>query len=376
MGGKFFADALVIGAGPAGLGTALALARHGVDVAVLEMQDRIGAKRRGETIRFDREMDALLGGGFFEKQTIRRINKRSYFSHTGLSRVDRTISNPNLIISWPDFIQAMAHTAEDAGARVLPASTVVGFIREEGRIAGVKAMVSGFMEEELKAKAVFSCGGCEDPSSRILGIDRTGMDMPISKQLVRGYTGPADRFEYHFHVHGDSLTIATIFPRAKGEAEIIFMGYARGRKPRTISFEEFIQAHRVFGERIKGTTPFYSLKTTIPMGRMISMCCPEDRLVMAGDVLGHVQSRGGSGIRTSFLMGYTAGRLGAGALQSGAWTAETTKKLEQSIQGSPPMRDLYRHNLIYSTLRAGIFGLIHEPKQMDRLWPLLRVALR
>lgn len=106
------------------------------------------------------------------------------------------------------------------------------------------------------------------------------------------------------------------------------------------------------------------------------MCCPEDRLVMAGDVLGHVQSRGGSGIRTSFLMGYTAGRLGAGALQSGAWTAETTKKLEQSIQGSPPMRDLYRHNLIYSTLRAGIFGLIHEPKQMDRLWPLLRVALR
>jgi flavin-dependent dehydrogenase len=376
MGGKFFADALVIGAGPAGLGTALALARHGVDVAVLEMQDRIGAKRRGETIRFDRKMDGLLGEGFFAKQTIRRINRRSYFSHTGLRRVDRTIDNPNLIISWPDFIQAMACVAEAAGARILPASTVVGFIREQGRIAGVRAMVGGFMEEELKTKAVFSCGGCEDPASRVLSIDRAGMDMPVSKRLVRGYTGPADRFEYHFHVHGGSLTIATIFPRAKDEAEIILMGYAWGRKPGAVSFDEFTQAHEVFRERLEGTTPFYSLKTAIPMGRMISPCCPEDRLVMAGDVLGHVQSRGGSGIRTSFLLGYTAGRLGARALQSGAWTADTTEKLEQGIQGSPPMRDLRRHNLIYSTLRAGIFGRIRDLKHMDRLWPLLRIALR
>ena len=112
MGERFSADAVVVGAGPAGLGAALGLARKGMDVAVLDMQDRIGSRRRGETIRFDREMDAHLGKGFFERQTIRTIRKRSYFSHTGLRRVDRTIKNPNCIISWPDFIRSMADVVD------------------------------------------------------------------------------------------------------------------------------------------------------------------------------------------------------------------------------------------------------------------------
>ncbi|HNR52780.1 MAG TPA: FAD-dependent oxidoreductase, partial [Deltaproteobacteria bacterium] len=132
MGERFSADAVVVGAGPAGLGAALGLARKGMDVAVLDMQDRIGSRRRGETIRFDREMDAHLGKGFFERQTIRTIRKRSYFSHTGLRRVDRTIKNPNCIISWPDFIRSMADVVKAAGARIIPASTVVGFLEEKG----------------------------------------------------------------------------------------------------------------------------------------------------------------------------------------------------------------------------------------------------
>jgi len=43
MGERFSADAVVVGAGPAGLGAALGLARKGMDVAVLDMQDRIGS---------------------------------------------------------------------------------------------------------------------------------------------------------------------------------------------------------------------------------------------------------------------------------------------------------------------------------------------
>ncbi|HOS28841.1 MAG TPA: FAD-dependent oxidoreductase [Deltaproteobacteria bacterium] len=376
MGERFSADAVVVGAGPAGLGAALGLARKGMDVAVLDMQDRIGSRRRGETIRFDREMDAHLGKGFFERQTIRTIRKRSYFSHTGLRRVDRTIKNPNCIISWPDFIRSMADVVKAAGARIIPASTVVGFLEEKGRITGVRAMVGGFMQEEIRAGMVFSCGGCEDPASLFLNIDRTGMDMPVSKRLVRGYAGPDERFEYHLHIQGDTLTVGTIFPRTHGEAEFILLSYAKGRKPQAMTFEEFAGAHNLFRERLEGCEAFYTLKTAIPMGKMVFPCCPRDGLVMAGDALGHVQARGGSGIKTSFLMGYAAGTLGAEALTAGKWTSATRQMLEQAMRNSPHTRRLRMHNLIYSTLRAGIFGRIRSPREMDRLWPVLSVALR
>ncbi|HHO76915.1 MAG TPA: FAD-dependent oxidoreductase, partial [Deltaproteobacteria bacterium] len=61
MTGSYCAEAIIVGAGPAGLGVALGLARSGIDVVVLDQQEELGSIRRGETIRFDKDMDAVLG---------------------------------------------------------------------------------------------------------------------------------------------------------------------------------------------------------------------------------------------------------------------------------------------------------------------------
>lgn len=376
MGSTFFSDAIVIGAGPAGLGTALGLAREGADVVVLEKQDRIGSVRKGETIRFDREMDDILGGGFIERQSMRKICKRTYFSHTGANHADRTIKNPNNIISWPDFIQGMADVDSASGVRIWPATSVVDFIEKDGCVRGVRATVSGHMEEELTCKAVFSCGGFEDPASRQLGIDRTKTDLPVSKRLVRGYKGSDDRLEYHFHVSGDSLAVCAVFPRGNSEAEIILMGLPKNGKAVRLPLETFTEEHPLFRKRVRGAETFYTLNTVVPMGGMIFPICRKPGLVMAGDALGHVQARGGSGIRTSFLIGYAAGRLGAKAIRAGEWTRETSGIYERHIVKSPHVRSLRLHNLVYSTLRSKIFGRIGSPAEMDHAWRFLQLALR
>lgn len=376
MGDKIVAEAIVIGAGPAGLGTALGLAREGIDVVVLDKQSRLGSERRGETIRFNAEMDDILGRGFLAKQALHKISKRTYFSHTGAQSVDRTISNPNLIIRWPDFIQAMAGVVSASGARIWPSTSVLGFIKEDGRVQGVKAMVNGFVEEDLRAKAIFSCGGWDDPASRELLHDRSKIDLPVAKRLVSGYEGPQDRLEYHFHISDNSLAVGAIFPRGGTEAEILLMSLPRGGRTGRISFDEFCAGHPFFKERIESATSFYTLNSVVPMGGMIFPFCQRPGLVMAGDALGQVQARGGSGIRTSFLIGYTAGRLGAQAIRSGVWSRETSELFEKNMVKSHHVRSLKLHNLVFSELRSKIFNRLKSPEDMDRQWRFLKHALR
>ncbi|HOO37401.1 MAG TPA: FAD-dependent oxidoreductase [Deltaproteobacteria bacterium] len=375
MASSYCAEAIVIGSGPAGLGAALGLARSGIDVVVLEQQDRLGSLRRGETIRFNQDMEDLLGQGFFEKQVIQKIRKRTYVSHTGKSQVNREIRNPNNIINWQDFIQAMAEVVVSAGARVWTGSTVTDILRDGDAVCGVRSTVQGFVEEELRAKAVFSCGGCDDPASRLLNLDRSHIDMPVFKQLLSGYTGPSDRLEYYFHLGGGGLTIGTIFPRGGEETEIILLNALKTGTSQP-SFDEFKDEHPRFRQRLDGAMPFYTLKTKIPMGGMLTPACALPGLVMAGDALGHVQARGGSGIMTSFLIGFASGQLGAQAIRSTRWTKDVSDRLNREIHRSPHMRSLRKHNLIYSRLRMQIFGRIRTPEDMDRYWPFLKVALR
>jgi flavin-dependent dehydrogenase len=355
--------AVIIGAGPAGLGAALALSRAGIEVDVFEKQPDIGQQRRGETIRFSPEMEALLGKGFFESQTIHRVNKRRYYSHSGKRFVDRTISESNLIIDWRDFIKGIAAKAEASGAKIHTDMEVEGIIIEKGRAQGVKTS-----RGEYSTGAIFSCGGTGDPVSSLIGIDRSKMDRPAAKWLLKNYGGPEDRLEYHFHAEGGRLAAGCIFPRGKAEAEIIILGMSGNWLP---GLEEFSNSHKVFSERIKGSIVEYSLRTLIPMGGMISECMPAKGLFAAGDVFGHVQARGGSGIRTSFMIAYACGAAGAHALRYGDWD-----RAAAVIRKNPQLKSLKMHNLIYSKARLLMFRPAASGKRMDFMWPVLSSALR
>ena len=368
-----FSEAIVIGAGPAGLGASIGLARLGIGVTVVEQQDEVGSIRRGETIRYNSDMEEILGKGFFDRITRWKISKRRYYSHSGTRHIDRTISNPNIIFNWPDLIRVLAETAQESGVRIQTDTRVVKLIEQEGRVEGVVANIKGGTEE-LMAGTIVSCGGCEDPASKHVGLIRAETDKQASKMLVRGYSGPDDRLEYHFHLGANGLVVGAIFPRGEGEAELILLNTTgSGGIP---SFEEFSRVHPIYGERLDGTEAFYMLETCVPMGGMLYPFSPRLGLVMAGDALGHVQARGGSGIRTSFLIGYTAGTLAAEAIRSGGWTEENRMEFEKTMRSHPHVKSLKLHNLIFSNLRSRIFKGIKNPQDMDRFWPLLKIALR
>ncbi len=368
-----FSEAVVIGAGPAGLGAAIGLARAGIGVTVFERNGTLGTERRGETIRSNPEMEEILGAGFFDRIARCRISKRRYYSHSGRRFVDRTISNPNIIFNWPDLIGFMADEAVKSGARIRTGTRVERLVIRGGRIEGVVSESADGLSETASALVV-SCGGHDDPASRQMNIDRSRLDMPVLKMLVKGYDGPDDRLEYHFHLEDSGLVVGTIFPRGNREAEIILLDTAGSGKP--LSFEGFSRSHPIFGERIREAAPFYTLNTLIPMGGMVYPFMPRPGLAMAGDALGHVQARGGSGIRTSFLIGHAAGKTAARYLHAGGFTAENQAGFEKELLRHPEVKSLRRHNLIFLSLRARLFGLVGNPRNMDLFWPVLKAALR
>jgi|GEM_PF-430914 len=384
---KFHYTAIIIGAGPAGLGTALALSREGIDSLVLESQDKIGLHARGETIRFSPEMEDVLYPGFFNKQTIHRIKKRRYYSHTEKNYVDRTISTENLIIEWPHFIGDIADIVQKAGAEIRTGIKVTSIIEENSIVKGIRAKnLSAKKEEIILADTVFSCGGVHDPGSFHLHIERFAIDLPIHKRIVRNFNGPHDRLEYYLHVGKESLPgIGCIFPRGRGEAEIILMPFTNilesptGLTPfsQVETFvNEFSENHPTFKSRLEETETYYTVNTLIPMGKVLTRFAPRPGLVMVGDALGHVDVKGGSGIRTSFLLGYCAGKLGASIIKSGGWSPDKQKLFDTHMMENPQMKLLKRHALIYGSVRRFLFQRINDPARMDRWWPLLKTLLR
>lgn len=366
--------AIVIGAGPAGLGAALGLRNAGIDVLILEKQPEAGQIRRGETIRFNHEMESILGAGFFDKHTIHTVNKRRYYSHSGNNHVDRTISTYNIIINWPDFIATIVKTAINSGVVIRTGVEVKTFREANGHLEGVviKDTVSG-KEDFLDAQTIFSCGGIDDPGSRYLKHKRDLMDRSVYKILVESYSGPQDRLEYHFHIDKNGLLIGTIFPRGNSEAEIILMNFSGTKRP---DLTQFAAMHPIFKERIEGIEPYYESATCIPMADMRSPLSAVPGLIMTGDAMGHVQGRGGSGIAASFLISYSAALRAVPYIKAGSWTHKDVRTFNAKICENQHLNNLRKHNFIYTRLRSLLMGRISSPQAMDRYWPLIKNALR
>jgi flavin-dependent dehydrogenase len=319
-------------------------------------------------------MEEILGHGFFERIAIRKVYERRYFSHTGKRQIERVIKNPNIIFSWPDLIDKIAGLAGNSGVRFLTGLHVTRLIEHSGTVSGVMVSKNG-VAQEFPADTVISCGGCYDPASHHIKQDRSGIDMAVTKRLVKGYTGQDRQLEYHFHIKPTGIIVGTMFPRGEGEAEFILLDTSTGNNVQP-TFHEFSHFHPEFGKLLDGTQTFYELETCIPMGGMLYPFSPRQGLVMAGDALGHVQARGGSGIKTSFLIGYAAGSLTADVMLSGGWTQGNRTKFEKTIKDHSYVRSLRLHNFIYSNLRTRIFQCISSPEDMDKKWPILQIALR
>ncbi|HEX03900.1 MAG TPA: FAD-dependent oxidoreductase [Bacteroidetes bacterium] len=169
-------EVLIIGAGPAGISAAIALARAGVEVVVLERGEYPGAKNVYGGIMFTHQLLKLLPDCLDEAPFERKVTRRRFGALAG----DREVALDVKVGHWRDkpYNHTMtalrgrsdrwfAEQAEAEGAQVFAGCMVSELIVEDGRVVGVKVKPG---DDEMRAKVVISGEGAQAFLARQVGL--------------------------------------------------------------------------------------------------------------------------------------------------------------------------------------------------------------
>jgi geranylgeranyl reductase family protein len=186
------ADVIIVGAGPGGSATAFHLARHGLEVLLLEKTEFPREKVCGDGLT-PRAVKQLI------KLGVDTSEKAGWLQNKGLRVIGGGI---RLELDWPDlatfpnygltrtrldFDQMLATRATDAGAVLRTNTNVTGPILDRsGRVVGVKATTSGGEPVEHRAPLVIAADGVSGRFPLSLGINKRE-DRPLGVAVRRYY---------------------------------------------------------------------------------------------------------------------------------------------------------------------------------------------
>src|ERR1035437_774829 len=139
-------DVVIVGAGPAGITAAIALARANVPVLVLEAGVFPGAENWSGAVYFTENLaqsDVLGEQAVHDSAYERPVTKRGFYIYNGHSLVGLNYRNPATFANCytvlrPTYDHYLAELAKSFGAEILTETTVDGLLRDDnGHIVGV-----------------------------------------------------------------------------------------------------------------------------------------------------------------------------------------------------------------------------------------------
>lgn len=372
-------DAIVVGAGPAGITAARDLAAAGLTVVVLERGPYPGAKNVSGGILYRQPTEEMVPGFEAEAPLERPIIEQRYLMLTedamlgGTYRSMRFAEPPYNAYSLlrAPFDRWYAAKAEEAGAEVYPEFTVTDLLWQDGRVAGV---TTGEPDGELPARVVVLADGANSLLAQKVGLHKEWAPIEqalVAKELI---ALPAEKIEDRFNLPTGMGTALEIF----GESTWGLLGYGfiyTNKESLSIGtgalLEDLIRTginvndmldrfkrHPAIAPLIHGGETIEYSAHLIPEGGYNRM--PQvyaDGVVVVGDAAGLVNPLNREGANLAMLSGRYAAQAIIEAKERGDFSAATLSRYRELLDESVVIKDLFkiRHTTDFAHARPHLF---------------------
>ena len=352
-------DIIVVGAGPAGSCAAIAAAKAGKRVVLIERGPFPGSKNMYGGVIYPRILDELIPDWFEHAPIQRWVVRRStmLLSDTGALNIDYR-SNAwgqapyNGATAYrPDFDNWLAQQAVAAGAELICSTTVTGLLRDaQGRINGI---TTDRPDGDLTASVVIACDGVNsfiakdaglyasvDASNYTLGVKET---LSLPKSVIDERFGVRDNQGVDIEilggtsgVNGGGFIYTNLDTIALGVVLKLPKLSAQKKRPEEIIAE--LKRHPAIAPLIEGAEVIEYSAHVIPeagldmMPKMVA-----DGLLVAGDAAALCLAAGIwlEGVNFAMASGMYAGQSAAQAVIAGNTSASGlqsyTKKLNETF---------------------------------------------
>lgn len=358
-------DVVVVGAGPGGSCAARHAALGGASVLLLEKRQEIGTPVRcGEG--FARGLMDEAGIPIDKTWIAAEMDGARIISPAGHAfEVDETSagSEVGFVIERDLFDRAQARLAAKAGAEILVKASVIGLLKKDGNVAGVKVLHNGD-RKDIKAKAVIGADGYESQVGRWAGIDTTvsPSDMMSCVQYRLTDIEPDPKYTEFYAGSAAPGGYIWVFPKSDDTANVgIGIQGSRLKHPGEVK--------QCLDRWIARQDKFKNGKQLDMVAGGTSACAPLDRtvadnVVLIGDAARLIDPMTGGGIGHACLSGMIGGRVVAEGIETGDTSEEFFQKYEKG------WRDLLEEKL-YRNWMAKEKAMTLSDETFDKLIKVL-----